>query len=305
MVSLRSREMPRLGQGWIHVVRAVLKLAMLMIPFGRLNDKIYFLRRFLRFHRRFPSSARPAFNDQLYFMKSRGELLDPLRQFVTDKEYVKLYIASQVGAQYVIPTIEVLHSESDVDAFSPSTHPIVIKPTHWSGRVLVLDSADGHMDRESLKTWLRRPTYYDLCRESNYQFLRPKLIVEEFFCDRSGKQPKDYKVLCFRGKAKFIQVDTDRHADHKQSYYNVDWTRLRVKGPKPSAIADEPSPPALRELIAVSERLAQAFSFVRVDCYAVDQDVRVGELTNCPNGANKPLLPMEAEFMMGQYFSGG
>ena len=86
--------MPRLGQGWIHVVRAVLKLAMLVIPFGRLNDKIYFLRRFLRFHRRFPSSGRPAFNDQLYFMKSRGELLDPLRQFVTDKEYVKLYIAS-------------------------------------------------------------------------------------------------------------------------------------------------------------------------------------------------------------------
>ena len=108
---------------------------------------------------------------------------------------------------YVIPTLGILHSEGDVDAFSPSTHPIVIKPTHWSGRVLFLDSADKGIDRELLKTWLGRPTYYDLFRESNYQFLRPKLIVEEFFCDGSGKPPRDYKVYCFRGEAKFILVD--------------------------------------------------------------------------------------------------
>ena len=305
MVSFRSRKLPRIRQGWIPTVRAALKVAMFVIPFGRLNDKIFLLRRFLRLHGRFPSSARLAYNDQLYFMKSRGELLDPLRQFVTDKEYVKSYIASQVGPQYVIPTLEILHTESDVDAFLPSTHPVVIKPTHWSGRALFLDSADGRIDRELLKSWLRRPSYYDLFRESNYQFLRPKLIVEEFFCDESEEQPKDYKVFCFRGEAKFIQIDTDRYAGHKQSYYSVGWTRLSVTGPKPPATLDEPRPPALRELIAVSERLAQAFSFIRVDCYALDQDVRVGELTNCPHGANKPLRPVEAEFMLGQYFSGG
>ena len=43
-------------------------------------------------------------------MKKDGTLLDPLRQFVTDKEYVKYYIASVVGWQHTIETYKVLHA---------------------------------------------------------------------------------------------------------------------------------------------------------------------------------------------------
>ena len=39
------------------------------------------------------------FNDRLLKIKLDGSLLDPLRQFITDKEYVKYYVSAVVGGK--------------------------------------------------------------------------------------------------------------------------------------------------------------------------------------------------------------
>ena len=55
-------------------------------------------------------------------------------------------------------------------------------------------------------------------------------------------------------------------------------------------------------MLEVATRLASRFSFVRVDLYAISTDVRVGELTFCPGGANEVLLPAAADIELAKLF---
>ena len=47
------------------------------------------------------------FNDVIYRMKISDEILDPLRIFVTDKEYAKIYTKSIIGEEFTVPTIKI------------------------------------------------------------------------------------------------------------------------------------------------------------------------------------------------------
>ena len=94
-------------------------------------------RRFVRRHGRSPSPREPKrLTDYLYRIKVDGSLTDPLRQFVTDKEFAKLYIAHTVGPDYLPETYRVLRTADDIEAFVPDRVPCVVKPTHLSGSVL-------------------------------------------------------------------------------------------------------------------------------------------------------------------------
>ena len=150
--------------------------------------------------------------------------------------------------------------------------------------------------------WLDPPSYYDLYREGNYRYLEPKLMVEEYLGEDVRYPPTDYKVFCFSGRAKFIQVDVDRFGQHMQAYFDIHWNRVGVRVAAPTPEGSLVKPRTLSEMIEVSQRLAQAFSFVRVDCYSVGAEVRIGELTHCPNGANKPVIPRKGELELGEHF---
>ncbi len=77
------------------VRREVEKLAAL--PIGELFDKYWSYRQFRLVHGRKPSPDSMRFNDYLYRMKTSRTLDHPLRVFVTDKEYGKLFVKAVVG----------------------------------------------------------------------------------------------------------------------------------------------------------------------------------------------------------------
>ena len=53
-------------------------------------------------------------------------------------------------------------------------------------------------------------------RRMTLQRYRKMIFVEEFL-DFKGKSPNDYKVFCFNGDPKYIQVDYDRFDQHKRN----------------------------------------------------------------------------------------
>ena len=73
-------------------------------PHNRLGDKLICLFDFYISHRR-TASNELFLNDVLYKIKTTDEIIDPLRVFVTDKEFVKLFVKAVVGDQYNVPTI--------------------------------------------------------------------------------------------------------------------------------------------------------------------------------------------------------
>ena len=254
-------------------------IARVVGPRTRWGDHLYNWLRFRQKHGRNPRRGiEGSYIDHLYHLKVDGSLLDPLRQFVSDKEYVKRYISAAIGPQFTVETIAVLKSDSDIDRFTLPHMPCVVKPTHLSGRVSIHSTHEREVNRGQLKAWLGT-NYYLKQREQNYRYLRPKIIVEEFFSPDGTTVPGDYKIFCFFGTPRFIQFDIDRFGRHFQNYYDTEWNKLVFSYEQPGCERPDPEPRALSEMLAIAARLSQGFSFVRVDMYAmgiISDSARIG-----------------------------
>lgn len=277
----------------------IAKLIRGYLPAGRPIDIAYSTLRYVAGQRRIPRYFRPAlFNDHLYRLRNDGSLMSPLRQFITDKEYLKHYVASIVGWEYTLRTIAIMRTDQEVDGFVPRNFPCVIKPSHMSGEVLVLRTREDRLDLSQLKLWLKT-NYYRVSREPNYRYLEPRVLVEEFFSDNRRDIPRDFKIHCFHGVPRLIQVDSDRFTRHTRNWYDETWRRLDIEWAYPQGGSDDAKPECLESMLKIAERLAASLSYVRVDMYTDGRVVKVGEMTSCPDGAKRRLMPRAAELWVG------
>jgi hypothetical protein len=271
------------------VVRFIYHAALQVIPKNRVGDKLIAWMAFVVRHGRLPGQRR-WLNDVLYELKTTDEILDPLRVFVSDKEFVKLYVRAVVGEKNNVPTIAVLHSPEEVTQFDFPTE-CCIKPTHASGMTIIRHRGEP-VDREQIKSWFRLD-YYARTREANYRRLAPKVIVEPLIFDSSNLT--DYKLFCVNGAVKTIQVDLDRHTNHTRLLLDGNWNAQPYGLLYPLADHVPKRPTNLGAMIEVAEKLAKPFSFVRVDLYSDGSACFVGEITNCPESAGGRFIPPSAE----------
>ena len=222
-------------------------------------------------------------------------------QFVTDKEYAKSYFSNVLGEDYVLETYHILRNPEEVRKFVPDRFPCVIKPTHTSGRVIFCLSPSACIEYTELEKWLKI-NHYSRTREKNYRYLKPKIIVEEFFSEEGERIPDDYKIFCFNGVPKIIQVDSDRFSGHTRNLYDTSWNRIPAIYAFPNREKDDPKPELLGEMLRVARELSAAFRFVRVDLYATKTELKAGELTFCPESAMGRLKPDETDTILGGYF---
>lgn len=277
------------AHGSVPILRAGYRVFKRLVPENRSGDRLLAFLNFMLRHKRLPVN-RLRFNDVWYKIKSTDEILNPLRVFVSDKEFVKVYVKATVGDQYNVPTIAVLRSSSEVFRYAfPSD--CCIKPTHASGQIIV--RRDGApLDRAQINNWFQL-NYYRRNREANYKHLVPKVIVEPLIFGESNLA--DYKFFCFNGAAKLVQVDTDRRINHKRMLFDLQWNPQPYSIAYPRSKSPLPRPSNLDEMLAVAERLAAGFSFVRIDLYSDGTTCYVGEITNCHGGADELFIPAEGE----------
>lgn len=280
----------------------VQKILRQTLPKNLWGDRLYCRYRFFRKLGRLPERHPVRFNDHLFHLKSSGVCFDPLIQFVTDKEYAKQYISSVVGPRHVVETYRILRYEHELTNYAPDRYPCVLKPTHSSGQVLICTNPSDTLDRKVLARWFGINRYM-VSREQNYRYLTPKIIVEEFFSKDGCAVPKDYKFLCFHGVPKIIQVDTGRFYEQWQSFYDPDWNRIPVTALYPGREEDERKPALLDTMLDLARQLSAPFPFVRVDMYAVETEIRIGELTFIPWSGLRPLQPAKAEYTWGALFT--
>jgi hypothetical protein len=266
-----------------------MKILKYILPQNPAGDYIFSLLRFIYTHRRLPGAG-ALYNDFLYRMKVSGELSEPLRVFISDKEHMKIFVRGTVGARHVVPTVGIIDDADELESF-PFPDECVIKPTHASGR-FIIRRGGAAVDFAMLRKWLR-VNFYRSMREANYRSLRPKIIVEELLFGDSNIT--DYKFFCHGGKARVLQVDTDRENGHKRLFYSPEWNRLNLTLQYPAIEKALQRPPNLDEMLTVAERIASHFSFVRVDLYSDGRQVMVGEVTNLPGAGDTRFSSIEDE----------
>ena len=242
------------------------------VPLDRLGDRLCAYMLFVLDHRRTPGD-RPLLNDVLYRIKTTDEILDPLRVLVSDKELVKLYVTGTVGDRHNVPTLAVLRSPEEA-AHYVFPQDCCIKATHASGTT-IFRRGRSTVDLHVLRQWFAL-NYYLASREANYRDLRPKVIVEPILADR----PDDlnYKIFCWRGEPKVVQVGLIQKSHDPRRYFDAQWNEIAPEG---VVAAAKQKPERLDEMLWLARELSSRFDLVRVDLYVLPDAVLVGEITNC------------------------
>ena len=107
-------------------MKALIKKLVNQLPLNNFFDAILATLNFVIAHRRFP--IKKLFSEEFFRLKISDEIEDPLRQFTSDKELVKLFVKSIVGEKYNVPTLKILRNEADIDSYEFPTR-CCIKPT--------------------------------------------------------------------------------------------------------------------------------------------------------------------------------
>lgn len=226
---------------------------------------------------------------------------DPRLPRLQDKILVKEYAARLLGNDWVVPNLwtgERLPPRSERDW----PIPFVIKANHGCGWNYFVRS-ENELDWDRIETlaeqWMRSVFGRHL-REWHYAQIQPRLLVEPFMgCGEAA--PPDYKFHVFDGRTAFIQVDLDRLQNHRQLFYDPQWTRLPYWYACPRYDEVEARPPAsLAEMMCGAEALASGFAYLRVDLYEIHGKPKLGELTFCPGAGRIPFKPASAEYELGR-----
>jgi hypothetical protein len=280
------------------ILKKLYRLSLRFIPENRTGNKLVSFLNFLRVHRRFPTH-KLLFNDVLYRIKTTDEIIDPLRVFVSDKEFVKLYVKAVAGDQFNVPTLKILHTIEEVQDYQfPSD--CCIKPTHLSGKV-ILRRQKSPIDFEEIDNWFKR-TYSDTTREANYKSLKHKVIVEPLVFDNDNLC--DYKIFCHNGNPKLIQVDFDRYINHSRKFYGPDWNEMPFSLLYPLSSHQLEKPKNLDKMLTLATTLSSHFNFVRIDLYSNGEECLVGEITNCPENATGFFIPKSGEILASNMIFG-
>lgn len=233
---------------------------------------------------------------------------------LVDKLTVKEYVASKIGREYVIPTIAVWDSVEDIDWGTLPTE-FVLKTTHGGGGGgVVICRNKNTLDRKNVVEKLRQAMHSDIgrgYREKPYLKVPKKIIAEELMephddkLDVVKKGLLDYKFFCFNGKCKCFKVDFGRFVEHHANYYSTDGALLPFgeKSFEPDPLHEVQLPDNLDNMIAIAERLATGFRFLRVDLYNVSGKIYFGELTFYPASGMGLFVPEEWDYKLGEYLN--
>ena len=94
---------------------------------------------------------------------------------------------------------------------------------------------------------------------------------------------KDYKVLCFEGEPKIIEVHSGRFGkEHVQDLYDTNWNKLpinQISSGLPNSKTPFERPAVLDEMLELSKVLSSGILHIRVDWYVIKNRLYFGELT--------------------------
>lgn len=205
---------------------------------------------------------------------------------MVDKFEVKDYVAGIIGEKYIIPTLGVWDNANSID-FANLPNRFVLKTTHDSGGVIICKDKskfDVQKAISSLNKRLLNKVFYSN-REWPYKNVIPRIIAEKYIEMPDNQEMIDYKIYCFNGIPKYIQVIQNRAIDETIDFFDTKWNHQEFTGltrhiKKSKKKIDKPK--NLEEMMMISAKLSVNIPFVRIDLYNISGRIYFGEITFFP-----------------------
>jgi len=238
------------------------------------------------------------FNEKLQWLKLHDR--NPKYTAMVDKYLVRDFIKEKIGEEYLIPLLGVWDEVDNID-FGTLPDKFVLKTNHDSqGVVICKDKSILNIKKTKffLNNHLKNNGYW-YGREWPYKNIKPRIICEKYI-SKDGESPDDYKVMCFNGEPKLIQVHKGRFSDHTTDYYDIDWNLMNLKTSVPNSGRITEKPPVLDEMLEVSKILSKDIRHIRVDFYYVNGKLFFGELTFF-DASGYDYYPVEYSDLLGSW----
>ncbi|MBN9734327.1 hypothetical protein PP1_004640 [Pseudonocardia sp. P1] len=242
---------------------------------------------------------------QLLAKKNLGEQSE-LVHITADKYRVREHVADRIGAEHLIPLVQVVERAEDLDLEAPQ-QPYVVKGTHGCDMTILVPhpaAADHAKIRSAVARWLNTDFFRHGWRERPYEGLTPRAVVEEMIGDGTGA-PNDYKFFVFHGEPAMVVVDQNRFVAHTSTMLHPDWVPFRIAGRFAQAEALPEKPACYDRMLEIARTLGKDFTFARIDLYDVDGHVYFGEITHNPGGGLVRLRPRAFDRALGNLWRHG
>lgn len=241
------------------------------------------------------------FNEKIQWIK----LFDnsDLKTKLTDKYLVREWIKGKIGEEYLIPLVGVWDKFDDID-FERMPDKFALKANHGSGWNIIVDNKENFDVKEAKKkfdVWLQENYAFQSGFELQYKEIQPKIIAEKYI-ENANNDLYDYKIYCFNGNPKYIQLIKSRFSTEEMAFYNLEWEKQNFNrdGVKDIITKEEP-PKKLKEMIEKAKILSKDFLFVRVDFYEVENHLYFGEMTFTPSSGFGIWKPNSIDEKLGKY----
>jgi hypothetical protein len=225
------------------------------------------------------------------------------RQLV-DKYQVRDYIRQNIGEDILIPIYGEQYDSFDEIDFAKIPEKVVIKCTHDSGSVRIVNKNTCEFNelRQFFDKRMKINYFHYAGREWAYKGLKSHIIVEKYLENENQAPLVNYKFHCFNGKPKFVIVQQGLHEVIRQvccdfdfnplPFYQADYEMLEGEVPKAKNID---------LMLDIAEKLCKEMAYLRVDLYEVDGKVFFSELTFYPTGGVVWFEPNEWNYEIGSW----
>ncbi len=271
-------------------------------------DKLYLTILYYRYFHRLINWRNPkTFTEKLQWLKLYDR--NPLYTELADKITVKAFVKKTIGEKYIIPTLQIWDKAENID-LKDLPDKFILKCNHDSHskiRCLDKNQLDLKFIKKHFKTKININPYY-IYREWTYKNIKPYIFAEKLLEDPKGDLVDD-KIMCFNGKAKFIEVNSNRFFQDnekalQETIYDLNWNKTNIsQGKMPPSPITLPKPTKLEEMIQLSEKLSQNIPHVRVDWYCPNGELFFGELTFYDGSGLVPFNKYEYDIQIGNWLT--
>jgi len=210
----------------------------------------------------------------------------PEKTILSDKYLVRGWIKDKIGSKYLIPIYGAWSNSNEIE-FESLPKSFVFKANHGSGmNYIVKDKSLVNKKKiyKMIDRWLKTP--YDMSSMEQQYYAIPRKIIAEKYIEQSDGNLMDYKIHCFNGIPKIIQVIGDRDLIHhtaKECYFDLDWKRNDQMYNTYQQYEIPPKKPEnFDEMMEIAKKLSEGFIYVRVDLYVIEEGIKFGEMTFTP-----------------------
>ncbi len=270
-----------------------------------INDTLYRKMIFKKKYKKDLNLKNPkTFNEKIHYRILNDH--NPIYTKLADKLLVRDYVKEKIGEKYLIKLIGYYKKPSDIN-FDTLPNSFVLKCNHDVGSVIIVknkNEINKKIISNKLKIALKNNIYYQN-REWHYKNIKSKIICEELiniFSTNNELQPEDYKIHCFNGIPKFIELQFSRFSnDRRINIYNFDWELQPFLMGYQNTNQSIGKPKKLNEIYELSKILSSDFDYCRVDFYITpDEEIYFGELTFTPCNGMDDFYPNEWDYLFGK-----